>query len=127
MIIISIIYIKMFCATFYKANVINYIQLQWYVRINKSLHLRNYRTQRKKGSGLRWCLVKGRGWAGKPGDVTSLHTAAINLKLKNLWSKSPGKMAGLANVGEIASHGKSRGTSSFWRGTGCLKSCMFRL
>lgn len=63
------------------------------------------------GGGL---LVDG-GEAGEPGDVTSLHTAAINLKLKNLWSKSPGKMAGLANVGEIASHGKLRGTSSFWR------------
>lgn len=126
MIIINSIYIKMFCATFYKANVIKYIQLQWYVNINKSLHLRNYTKEEGQWAALVF-VVGGLVGRGKPGDVTSLHTAAINLKLKNLWSKSPGKMAGLANVGEIASLGKSRGTSSFWRGTGCLKSRMFRL
>lgn len=63
MIIISIIYIKIFYATFYKANVIKYIQLQWYVNVNKSLHLRNY--TKEEGQWAALVFGEGEGLGGE--------------------------------------------------------------
>lgn len=69
MIIISIIYIKMFWH-FYKANVMNIcIQLQWYVNINKSPHLRNYTKEEGQWAALVFGEGEGLG-GGNP--VTSL-------------------------------------------------------